>query len=82
MFTLHLGRFRALELLEAFCSLGPWAVRTALSVGVFPYVFKLLGSPAQVRRLVVGEWTSMTHKMVSLVNTSQWVWAGGCGLTR
>ncbi len=28
------------------------AVRRALSVGIFPYVFKLLGSPAAVRARV------------------------------
>ena len=28
--------------------LGAWAVQKALSVGIFPYVFKLLSSPATV----------------------------------
>ena len=42
-------RLRALALLDRFLSLGPWAVYKALSVGIFPYVFKLLGSPAAVR---------------------------------
>ena len=37
-------RLQALELLGRFLDLGPWAVHSALSVGIFPYVLKLLGS--------------------------------------
>ena len=37
-------RLQALELLGRFLDLGPWAVHLALSVGIFPYVLKLLGS--------------------------------------
>ncbi|TPX39231.1 hypothetical protein SeMB42_g04419 [Synchytrium endobioticum] len=39
-------RLRALMLLSRFLDLGPWAVHLALSVGIFPYVLKLLQSPA------------------------------------
>ncbi|KAL1915421.1 uncharacterized protein VTP21DRAFT_6879 [Calcarisporiella thermophila] len=39
-------RVRALVLLSKFLDLGPWAVHLALSVGIFPYVLKLLQSPA------------------------------------
>jgi regulator-associated protein of mTOR len=39
-------RLRALILLSKFVDLGPWAVRLALSIGIFPYVQKLLQSPA------------------------------------
>ncbi|RKP12577.1 raptor N-terminal caspase like domain-containing protein, partial [Piptocephalis cylindrospora] len=39
-------RLRALHLLSRFLDLGPWAVRQALAVGIFPYVTKLLMSPA------------------------------------
>jgi len=39
-------RLRALLLLTRFLDLGPWAVNLALSVGIFPYVVKLLLSPA------------------------------------
>jgi regulatory associated protein of mTOR len=39
-------RLRALLLLTRFLDLGPWAVNLALSVGIFPYVCKLLLSPA------------------------------------
>lgn len=35
---------QALELLGRFLDLGPWAVHLALSVGIFPYILKLLGS--------------------------------------
>jgi regulator-associated protein of mTOR len=35
-------RVRALELLARFVDLGSWAVVAALSVGIFPYVLKLL----------------------------------------
>ena len=35
-------RLRALELLYEFLELGTWAVDLALSVGIFPYVLKLL----------------------------------------
>ncbi|XP_065627487.1 regulatory-associated protein of TOR 1-like [Quercus suber] len=35
-------RFRALVLLGRFLDMGPWAVDLALSVGIFPYVLKLL----------------------------------------
>jgi len=39
-------RHRALLLLKQFLELGAWAVNLALSVGIFPYVLKLLKSPA------------------------------------
>lgn len=40
-------RLRALILLSKFLDLGPWAVQLALSIGIFPYVVKLLQSAAQ-----------------------------------
>lgn len=53
-------RLRALELLERFLSLGGWAVRKALSVGIFPYVFKLLSSPAEeLRPVLVSLWAKI-----------------------
>lgn len=39
-------RLKALVLLSQFLDLGPWAVNLALSIGIFPYVLKLLQSPA------------------------------------
>lgn len=40
-------RVRALVLLARFLDFGPWAVNLALSIGIFPYVLKLLQSQAQ-----------------------------------
>lgn len=40
-------RLRALVLLSRFLDLGPWAVKLALGIGIFPYVLKLLQSQAQ-----------------------------------
>ena len=42
----HVHRLRALILLSKFLDLGPWAVHLALSIGIFPYVLKLLQSQA------------------------------------
>ncbi len=38
----HSHRLRALQLLARFLDKGPWAVNQGLSVGIFPYVLKLL----------------------------------------
>lgn len=46
-------RLRALILLSKFLDLGPWAVYLSLSIGIFPYVLKLLQSPAQELRPVL-----------------------------
>jgi regulator-associated protein of mTOR len=47
---LQVHRVRALELLSHFLDLGAWAVGHALFVGIFPYVLKLLQSPAKDMR--------------------------------
>jgi hypothetical protein len=48
------------RLLERFLELGPWAVRKALSVGIFPYVFKLLGSPSkELKPVLISLWTKV-----------------------
>lgn len=53
-------RIRALELLGKFLDLGPWAVHTALSVGIFPYVLKLLqASSKELRPLLVFIWAKI-----------------------
>lgn len=53
-------RLRALVLLKKFLDLGPWAVNLALSVGIFPYVLKLLQSPAsELRQVLVFIWTKV-----------------------
>lgn len=53
-------RVRALELLGRFLDLGPWAVNLALSVGIFPYVLKLLQASAkELRPLLVFIWAKI-----------------------
>lgn len=53
-------RLRALELLGRFLDLGPWAVNLALSVGIFPYVLKLLQATArELRPLLVFIWAKI-----------------------
>lgn len=53
-------RLRALELLGRFLDLGPWAVHLALSVGIFPYVLKLLQASArELRPLLVFIWAKI-----------------------
>lgn len=53
-------RIRALDLLGRFLDLGPWAVNQALSVGIFPYVLKLLQSPAvELRKILVFIWAKI-----------------------
>lgn len=53
-------RMRALELLGRFLDLGPWAVTLALSVGIFPYVLKLLqSSTKELRPLLVFIWAKI-----------------------
>eukprot|EP00002_Diphylleia_rotans_P019938 TRINITY_DN3858_c0_g2_i1.p1 TRINITY_DN3858_c0_g2~~TRINITY_DN3858_c0_g2_i1.p1 ORF type:complete len:1260 (+),score=219.57 TRINITY_DN3858_c0_g2_i1:53-3832(+) len=61
-------RLRALRLLARFLDLGPWAVNMALSVGIFPYVLKLLQSPAaELRETLVFIWA----KILSVDQTCQ-----------
>ena len=51
-------RLRALILLGRFLDLGPWAVQLALSIGIFPYVLKLLQSAAQeLKPVMIFIWT-------------------------
>lgn len=53
-------RLRALMLLSRFLDLGPWAVNLALSVGIFPYVLKLLQSPAaELKPVLVFIWAKI-----------------------
>ena len=53
-------RVRALDLLSRFLDLGPWAVNQALSVGIFPYVLKLLQASArELRPLLVIIWAKI-----------------------
>jgi regulator-associated protein of mTOR len=53
-------RLRALQLLDRFLGLGPWAVERALSVGIFPYVFKLLGSASsELQGVLISIWAKL-----------------------
>ncbi|XP_067942309.1 regulatory-associated protein of mTOR-like [Watersipora subatra] len=53
-------RLRALELLSRFLDHGPKAVSLALSVGIFPYVLRLLqGSTREIRPLLVLIWAKI-----------------------
>ena len=60
MLLSQVHRTRALELLGKFLDLGPWAVSQALSVGIFPYILKLLQSQArELRPLLVFIWAKI-----------------------
>lgn len=53
-------RVRALILLGRFLDLGPWAVQLALSIGIFPYVLKLLQSAAaELKPVMVFIWARL-----------------------
>lgn len=55
---LQVHRLRALILLLKFLDLGPWAVYLLLLIGIFPYVLKLLQSPAQeLKPVLIFIWT-------------------------
>ncbi|XP_017218499.1 regulatory-associated protein of TOR 1 isoform X2 [Daucus carota subsp. sativus] len=61
-------RFRALVLLGRFLDMGSWAVDLALSVGIFPYVLKLLQTTTpELRQILVFIWT----KILSLDKSCQ-----------
>ena len=53
-------RLRALVLLGRFLDMGSWAVDLALSVGIFPYVLKLLQTTAaDLRTTLVFIWAKI-----------------------
>ena len=53
-------RLRALVLLGRFLDMGAWAVDLALSVGIFPYVLKLLQTTAaDLRTTLVFIWAKI-----------------------
>ncbi|KAK9279802.1 hypothetical protein L1049_013484 [Liquidambar formosana] len=53
-------RFRALMLLRRFLDMGPWAVKLASSVGILPYILKLLQTSAtDLRQPLVFIWTKI-----------------------
>lgn len=63
-------RLRALHLLSNFLDHGPWAVYLALSVGMFPYIQKLLQSPSlDLKPILVFIWSRIMS--VDYKNTQQ-----------
>jgi regulator-associated protein of mTOR len=53
-------RLRALVLLGRFLDMGAWAVDLALSVGIFPYVLKLLQTTSSdLQQILVFIWTKI-----------------------
>jgi regulator-associated protein of mTOR len=53
-------RIKSLELLAKFIDFGTWAVSAALSVGIFPYVLKLLTTqPKELRPLLTFIWAKI-----------------------
>ena len=68
-------RYQALELLGRFLDLGPWAVNLALSVGIFPYVLKLLQSKnKELQPILVFIWSKIlaVDKVRVLVTSVMW----------
>ncbi|VEU19771.1 DEKNAAC100376 [Brettanomyces naardenensis] len=63
-------RLRALHLLSNFLDLGPWAVYLALSIGIFPYILRLLQSPSpELKPVLTFIWTRIMS--VDYKNTQQ-----------
>ncbi|KAJ2417118.1 Target of rapamycin complex 1 subunit kog1 [Coemansia sp. IMI 209128] len=54
-------RLRALILLYRFMNLGPWAVDLAMSVGIYPYMTKLLASTTtEIREILILVWARLS----------------------
>ena len=76
-------RLCALILLSQFVDLGPWAVHLVLTIGIFPYISKLLQAAGQdLRPVLIFIWARIlavdssvqtdytTHKVISILPTS------------
>ncbi|KAH9309835.1 hypothetical protein KI387_037746, partial [Taxus chinensis] len=58
--TKSISQMSGFVLLGKFLDMGAWAVDLALSVGIFPYVLKLLQTTAtELRRILVFIWTKI-----------------------
>ena len=76
MLLSQVHRLRALVLLGRFLDMGPWAVDLALSVGIFPYVLKLLQTTSSdLRSTLVFIWC----KILALDRSCQVGWGMGGG---
>ncbi|KNZ76317.1 WD repeat-containing protein mip1 [Termitomyces sp. J132] len=67
-------RLRALILLSQFVDLGPWAVHLVLTIGIFPYISKLLQAPSpDLRPVLIFIWARIlavdSTVQVDLINT-------------
>ena len=61
-------RVKALVLLSKFLDLGPWAVTLALTIGIFPYVVKLLQSPAmELKAIMIFIWARIVAVDIAAV---------------
>ncbi|KAF8509765.1 raptor N-terminal caspase like domain-containing protein [Hysterangium stoloniferum] len=50
-------RLRALISFAQFCDLGPWAISVAMTIGIYPYMIKLLmAPPGDVRPVLIFIW--------------------------
>ena len=50
-------RLRALISFAQFCDLDPWAVNLALTIGIFPYILRLLlAPPGELRPVLILGW--------------------------
>jgi len=66
----QIHRLKALVLLSRFLDLGPWAVSMALRIGIFPYVVKLLQSPAlELRPILIFIWARIVAVDLETVQT-------------
>ncbi|KAJ3739761.1 hypothetical protein DFH05DRAFT_1512697 [Lentinula detonsa] len=69
-------RLRALILLSQFVDLGPWAVNLVLTIGIFPYISKLLQAPGpDLRPVLIFIWARIlavdSSIQVDLYNNAQ-----------
>lgn len=75
-------RLRALILLSQFVDLGPWAVHLVLTIGIFPYISKLLQAPSQdLRPVLIFIWARILavdpSVQVDLLNTQGFKYFAG-----
>ena len=62
-------RLRALISFAQFCDLGPWAVNLALTIGIFPYILKLLlAPPGDLRPVLIFIWARIVAVDPSVQN--------------
>ena len=62
-------RLRALISFAQFCDLGPWAVNLALTIGIFPYILRLLlAPPGDLRPVLIFIWARIVAVDPSVQN--------------